>query len=224
MRGTIDTRLALGGALEGGFVSREGRLRPLHALRSAISPFWPYLGPEFRSSFDVIGAETSKPAREQAFWCIEHVFDVYLWGLGRLRPVRLVLGAPLGGVWLGSVELEEQRRLVDVQRVEDVALAGGELGALLVGAGGPGERAEVDALQLVAEVAPGLVGLVLGDPDQQQRQPAEEHVRADLFFFAVVDGAQVQRGLHVAPGALDLEQLLVAQRDVLGCEGPVLRF
>jgi hypothetical protein len=52
----------------------------------------------------VIGAETSKPAREQAFWCIEHVFDVYLWGLGRLRPVRLVLGAPLGGVWFGSVE------------------------------------------------------------------------------------------------------------------------
>jgi hypothetical protein len=70
-----------------------------------------------------------------------------------------------------------------------------------------------------AVLAPGVVGLVLGDPDQQQREPAEQHVRADLVFFAVMDGAQVQRGLHVAPGALDLEQLLVAEREVLGCQG-----
>jgi len=100
-------------------------------------------------------------------------------------------GAPLGGGWLGGVEVQEQRRLSDVQGAEDVALAGGELGALLAGAGGSGERAEVHALELVAEVAPGVAGLVLGDPDQQQREPAEDHVRADPVFFAVADGAQV---------------------------------
>jgi ISXO2-like transposase domain len=37
--------------------------------------------------------------------------------------------------------------------------------------------------------APDLIGLVLGDSDQQQRQPAEEHVRADPVFLAMVDGA-----------------------------------
>ena len=117
--------------------------------------------------------------------------------------------------------MQEQRWLGDAQGAEDVALAGGELGALLAGAGGAGEGAQVYALQLVAEVAPGVVGLVLGDPDQQQRQPAEEHVRADAVFLAVVDRPQVQRGLHVAPGALDHKQLLVAERDVLDRQGGV---
>jgi hypothetical protein len=47
--------------------------------------------------------------------------------------------------------------------------AGGELGALLARAGGAGEGAQVHALELVAQVAPGLLGLVLGDPDQEAR-------------------------------------------------------
>ena len=63
--------------------------------------------------------------------------------------------------------------------------------------------------------------LVLGDPDQQQRQPAQQDVGADAVLLAVVDGAQVEGGLHVAPAALDLEQLLVAERDVLGGQGRV---
>jgi len=46
-------------------------------------------------------------------------------------------------------------------------LAGGELGALLAGAGGAGERAEVQALGLVADVAPGVAGFVFDDADQQ---------------------------------------------------------
>ncbi len=53
-------------------------------------------------------------------------------------------------------------------------------------------------------------------PDQQQREPAELHVCADPVFLAVVDGTQVERGLHLAPAALDVQQLLVAERDVLG--------
>jgi len=46
-------------------------------------------------------------------------------------------------------------------------------------------------------------------------------VRADAVFAAVMDGPQVQGALQVAPAALDLQQLLVAQRDVLGAEGGV---
>jgi hypothetical protein len=39
---------------------------------------------------------------------------------------------------------------------------------------GAGERPEVHALELVAEVAPGVCGLVLGDPDQQQRETVND--------------------------------------------------
>jgi len=79
----------------------------------------------------------------------------------------------------------------------------------------------MQSLQFVADVAPGVAGLVLDDPDQQQRQPAQQDVRADVVFAAVIDGPQVQDALQVAPAALDLQQLLVAQRDVLGRQGGV---
>src|SRR4030095_9434505 len=56
------------------------------------------------------------------------------------------------------------------------------------------------------------------DSDQQQRQPAQQHVGADARFQPVVDRPQVDDLLEVAPAAVDLEQLLVAQRDVVGGE------
>ena len=51
---------------------------------------------------------------------------------------------------------------------------------------------------------------------EQQREPAQHDVGADAVFEAVVDRAQVQDLLHVPPAAFDLQELLVAQRDVLG--------
>jgi hypothetical protein len=71
---------------------------------------------------------------------------------------------------------------------------------LTAGAGGPGEGPEVEALELVAEVAPGVLGVGFGDPDQQQRKPAEQHVRADPVFLAVVHGPQIEGALHVTLG------------------------
>jgi hypothetical protein len=41
-------------------------------------------------------------------------------------------------------------------------------------------------------------------------------VGADAFFFAMAGRAQVDDLLHVTPAALDFEELLVAQSDVLG--------
>jgi hypothetical protein len=41
-------------------------------------------------------------------------------------------------------------------------------------------------------------------------------VRADAVLAAVVDGAQQDRALEAAEGAFGFEQLLVAERDVLG--------
>ena len=100
-------------------------------------------------------------------------------------------------------------------------MVAGQLGPLAAVAGVAGEGAEVQALEFVAEVAPGVAGVGLGDPDQQQREPAEQHVRADPVFFAVVDRSQIEGGLHVAPRAFDLQELLVAQRDVLDGQGRV---
>ena len=96
--------------------------------------------------------------------------------------------------------------------------ADGRLAGLVDEPGAAAEGALVQALELAADVAPGVCGLVLGDPDQQQRQPAQLDVGADAVFLAVMHRAEVERGLHVAPGALDLEQLLVAERDVLGAQ------
>src|SRR6266511_4009857 len=70
--------------------------------------------------------------------------------------------------------------------------------------------------QLGADGGPGLVGGRLDDADQQQGQPAQRDVGADAFFQAVVDRPQVDDLFHVPPAAFDFQQLLVADRDVLG--------
>ena len=71
---------------------------------------------------------------------------------------------------------------------------------------GAGEGTEVEPLELVAEVAPGVSRGVLGDPNKQQREPPEEDMRSDPLVFADVNGAQLEARLQVAPGPLDLEQ------------------
>src|SRR5262249_38057828 len=101
---------------------------------------------------------------------------------------------------------------------EPVGLGLGRLGALPGGAGGTGDGADVQLVEVVADVVPGAPGGGLSDADQQQGQPAQDDVGADTWFEAVVDRPQVQGGLQGAPAAFDLEQLLVAQGDVLSAE------
>ena len=47
---------------------------------------------------------------------------------------------------------------------------------------------------------------------------SEQDVGADAVLEAVKDGPQLERGLQVAEAAFGLEQVLVAERDVLGAE------
>ena len=54
------------------------------------------------------------------------------------------------------------------------------------------------------------------DTDEEQREPAEQDVGADAGLEPMEDRAQLQGGLHVAETPFGLEQVLVAQRDVLG--------
>jgi hypothetical protein len=55
----------------------------------------------------------------------------------------------------------------DAQLGEDVALGGGELGALPERAGGAFEGADVEFLQVLADAVPGVAGGGLDDPDQE---------------------------------------------------------
>jgi hypothetical protein len=75
-----------------------------------------------------------------------------------------------------------------LQGPEDVPLGFGELGALPECAGGASEGSDVDAGELAAQFGPGLAGGVLGDPGQEEDEPAEDDVGADAVFSAVVDG------------------------------------
>ncbi|MEU3278741.1 hypothetical protein ABZ698_16875 [Streptomyces antibioticus] len=49
----------------------------------------------------------------------------------------------------------------------------------------------MEAVELAADLRPGVTGGGLGDPDQQEGEPAQDDVGADAFFEAVVDGPQV---------------------------------
>jgi len=95
-----------------------------------------------------------------------------------------------GSCWSGlrgECELVDPGRDVDFQGAEDVALGLGDLGALPKGAGGAGEGADVDPVELVAQVRPGVAAGVLGDPREEKCQPAQDDVGADALFLAVVD-------------------------------------
>ena len=116
----------------------------------------------------------------------------------------------------GGFQLVDAGRGVDVQGAEDVALVFGDLGALAEGSDGAGEGADVDAVEFAAQFRPGGAAGVLGDAGEEQGEPAEDDVGADALFFPVVDGAQVDDLLHVAPAAFDFEELLVAEGDVFG--------
>src|SRR6266545_1962248 len=120
------------------------------------------------------------------------------------------------GAWGWRGELPDARGLGQLELGQDGALGAGELGALAEGPGGAGEGAELDAFQLLAEAWPGVAAGGLDGAGQQQRQPAQDDVGADALLLAVVDRAQVDHLLHVAPAAFDLQQLLVAKRDLLG--------
>jgi hypothetical protein len=124
--------------------------------------------------------------------------------------------------WQG--ELVDLRWRVEFELGEDVALGFGDLGALPEGASRTGEGADGDALELVEQLRPGVPVGGLGDAGQERGEPAEDDVGADAYFFAVVDRAQVDDPFHVAPAALDFEELLVARAmSLVGSLGSLVR-
>jgi hypothetical protein len=83
-------------------------------------------------------------------------------------------------------------------------------------AGGPGEGDRMHSAELDRDAAPGQPGAAFGDPDEEQRQPAQQHVGADAGLEAVEHRPQFEGGLQVPEAAFGFEEVLVAQRDVFG--------
>src|SRR6266545_1863473 len=141
-------------------------------------------------------------------------------GVGGAGGCRHVVVTPRGHrfalllVARGGGDLDDFLGWVEVEGGEDVALGLGGLGGLPERAGRAGEGDQVQAVEVGADGRPGSAGGGLGDADEEQGQPAEQDVGADAVFEAVVDRAQVQDRLHVAPAAFDLQELLVAHGDV----------
>ena len=86
------------------------------------------------------------------------------------------------------------------------------LGGLPEGAGRAGEGAEGEQVELVGDLGPGGAGGGLSDADQQQGEPAQDDVGADALLLAMVDRAQVDDLLEVAPAALTMRPSLAAGR------------
>jgi hypothetical protein len=82
--------------------------------------------------------------------------------------------------------------------------------------GRPSESDPVPPAQLSGEGAPGLAAAPLGEPDHQQREPAEQDVGADAGLEPMQHRAQLDGRLHIEEAAFGLEQVPVAERDVLG--------
>ena len=70
--------------------------------------------------------------------------------------------------------MEEARRLGHREGLEDRGLTGGRLGPLMDLSCRPDQAPQVQLVVLPGEAAPGLAGGGLGDPDQEERQPAEQ--------------------------------------------------
>ncbi len=70
----------------------------------------------------------------------------------------------------------------DFQSLEDAELGFRDFGALPERAVRTGEGAHVYAVELATQVRPGITAGVLGDPGEEERQPAQQDVGADPVF------------------------------------------
>jgi hypothetical protein len=105
---------------------------------------------------------------------------------------------------------------VDGKRLVDSLLGRPQRGGLDDRARLTGQGDLLQAAGFAVDPPPGLLAGAFGDAGQQQRQPAQQHVGADAVLQPVEHRPQQQLGLQVPEAALGLQQVLVAQRDVLG--------
>src|SRR5215211_6061739 len=79
----------------------------------------------------------------------------------------LTLSFSAGGPGGCGCQLDDLLGFGEVEGGEDVALRFGQFGALAVGAGRAGEGADVQLVEVFADVVPGRAGAGLGDTHEQ---------------------------------------------------------
>ena len=84
-----------------------------------------------------------------------------------------------------GVESGHDRRSRHLAGGNNAGLGGGEWGGVHDAAGRPDQGDGMDPVELGGDAVPGPPGASFGDPDQQQGEPAEQHVGADAGFEAV---------------------------------------
>jgi len=89
-------------------------------------------------------------------------------------------------------------------------LAGVQLHESLVGCDG------VDSAEIDRDPSPGEHGAPFGNTDEQQGEPAQQHVGADAWFDPVEHWSQLEGRFEVAESPFGFEEVLVAERNVLG--------
>ncbi len=121
----------------------------------------------------------------------------------------------VGSCLHGEFQLVDAGRGRDLQGLEYVPLRFRQLGALSECAGRAGEGADVDLVQFAAQLGPGPAAGVLGDPGQEQGEPAEDDVGAEAVF-SPVPGQQPRQGDYhrpVSPVRLRAGDLAAQDRD-----------
>ena len=89
----------------------------------------------------------------------------------------------------------------DVERGVEVALTGGELAGLGELALAGAEVALADLAELGADRAPGGAASGFGEPDEHEREEADQDVGADAVVFAVEDRPRSPTQEHPLVGA-----------------------
>jgi hypothetical protein len=113
-------------------------------------------------------------------------------GNGRFRGDGACHYAPWGS-WSGACGrgLDDLLRVGDAQAGQDGVLGGGDVGGRAEGPGGAGEGAEGEQGEFVGDLVPDGAGGGLGDPDEEQGEPAEDDVGGDALFQPVGPCARV---------------------------------
>ncbi|EQB97640.1 hypothetical protein GA8_00040 [Geobacillus sp. A8] len=75
---------------------------------------------------------------------------------------------------------------------------------------------ECETLAFLSYFRPRFVGPNLYDANQQENQPTEQHMHTNVVFQAMIHGSQFQCRFQCTKSQLDIHQLLISQRDILG--------
>src|SRR5512135_2811394 len=206
----VDVRLPVDD-YRGGQDLAEIRAPSANTLEAANRAFW-------TGKLDGEGLQLRLPP------LVAHLFNLF-----RLCRANLLILADSGAIHPGPTIYDSF--WVRNSSVEGIACAlAGDTGlaATQFGAVGGGEGDQVHAVGFMPDVAPGAVGGVLDDPDQQQGEPAQLDVGADPVLPVVEHRPERERALHVLPPALDGDELLVRggqilwrERLVVGAQQPL---